>query len=126
MVFIHGKSKKKATGGRYTSSFTKRRHMKGSRPAHTHIGEEHKKTTPTKGGGHKTKLFSANKVNVYNPKTKKHSIAEIKTALENSADMHFVRHNTITRGAVLDTSLGKVKITSRPGQEGAINGVLVE
>ena len=126
MVVIHGKSKRKATGARYTDSRTKRLHQRGSRPAHTHIGEMHQKTTPTKGGGHKTKLFSANKVNVFNPKTKKHEVAEIKTAAENHADRHFVRHNIITKGAVVSTSVGKVKITSRPGQEGAVNGVLVE
>ena len=48
------------------------------------------------------------------------------TVVENTANTHFVRRNIITKGAVVDTSLGRVKVTSRPGQHGMINGVLVE
>ena len=29
-------------------------------------------------------------------------------------------------GAVVETEIGKVKITSRPGQKGIVNGVLIE
>jgi len=37
-----------------------------------------------------------------------------------------VRRNIITKGAILQTDLGKVRVTNRPGQEGVINGILVE
>jgi small subunit ribosomal protein S8e len=36
-----------------------------------------------------------------------------------------VRRNIITKGAVVDTDIGHVKITSRPGQSGALNGIKV-
>jgi small subunit ribosomal protein S8e len=36
-----------------------------------------------------------------------------------------VRRNIITKGAVVDTSVGKVKVTSRPGQHGIINGIII-
>ena len=51
---------------------------------------------------------------------------EILTVLENSANTHFVRRNIVTKGAVVETEIGKVKITSRPGQKGIVNGVLIE
>lgn len=44
---------------------------------------------------------------------------------ENPANIHYVRRNIITKGAVVDTSVGKVKITSRPGQSGSLSGVKV-
>ena len=126
MVVIHGKPKRKSTGGRFTDAKTKRLHQRGSHPAHTKLAEEHKKTLPAKGGSHKTKLFAANKVNLYDPKTRKYVVETIKTVNENHADRHFVRHNILTKGAVVETSRGKAKITSRPGQEGSMNAVLIE
>jgi len=32
----------------------------------------------------------------------------------------------LTKGAIVETELGKVKITSRPGQDGVLNGVLIQ
>jgi small subunit ribosomal protein S8e len=43
-----------------------------------------------------------------------------------SHNPEYVRMNIITRGAVVETSLGKVKITNRVGQDGFVNGVLVK
>jgi small subunit ribosomal protein S8e len=126
MVVIHGKSKRKPTGGRYTDRPTKRLMQKGSHAAHTKVAETQKKTLPTKGGGEKIKLFAADKVNLYDPKAKKYSMETIKNVSENSADRHFVRHNILTKGAVIATSKGKAKVTSRPGQEGSVNAVLIE
>ncbi len=38
----------------------------------------------------------------------------------------YVRRNIITRGAIVNTEIGKVKITNRVGQDGMVNGVLVK
>ena len=64
-------------------------------------------------------------INLIDPKTKKSSKIKIDKVLENPANRHFVRRNIITRGTVVETSKGKAKITSRPGQEGSINAVLI-
>ena len=126
MVVIHGKPKRKATGGRFTDRPSKRLHQRGSHAAHTKIAPMHVKTLPIKGGGEKVRLFAADKVNLYDPKSKKYSMDSIKSVVENTADRHFVRHNILTRGAIITTSKGKAKVTSRPGQEGSVNAVLVE
>ena len=42
------------------------------------------------------------------------------------ADKNLETRNIMNKGAVVQTNLGKVKITSRPGQNGAIAGVLIE
>jgi small subunit ribosomal protein S8e len=126
MVIIHGRSKRKASGGRYTSANPKRKHQKGSMPTHTKIGEQQTKQTKTKGGGLKTRLLVAGKVNLFDPETRKYSVETIKTELENPANRHFVRRNIITKGAVIETSKGKARVTNRPGQEGMVSAILIK
>jgi small subunit ribosomal protein S8e len=126
MVVIHGKSKRKPTGGRYTDSRTKRLHQIGSHPTHTKVAEQQPKTVRTKGGDYKVRLLAASKVNLFDASSKKHSVEEIKTVSENAADRQFSRRNIMTKGAIIMTSKGKAKITNRPGQEGVVNAVLVK
>ena len=52
-------------------------------------------------------------------KTGKAKKATIKTVTENPANIHYVRRNILTKGAVVDTDLGQVRVTSRPGQSGS-------
>jgi small subunit ribosomal protein S8e len=46
------------------------------------------------------------------------------TKVSESHNPEYVRRSIITRGAVLETELGKVKVTNRVGQDGVINGIL--
>jgi small subunit ribosomal protein S8e len=126
MVVIHGRSLRKPSGSRYTSTNPKRLCQKGSLPTHTKIGEQVKKTSKTKGGGLKTRLLFADKVNLFDPATRKHSIESIKTVTDNPANRHFVRRNIITKGSVIETSKGKARVTNRPGQEGMVVAVLIK
>lgn len=125
MAIWQGKSVRKSTGGRSKSSRNKRKVEFGRDPAETKIGERKIKTIRTKGGGKKLRLTNDLKINVVDPKNNKMQIAEIMGVIENHANDHFVRRNIITRGAVVETNLGQVKITSRPGQDGMVNGVLI-
>ena len=45
---------------------------------------------------------------------------------ENQANPHFVRRNTMTKGALIKTEIGTAKMINRPGQEGFINALLVK
>jgi len=69
-------------------------------------------------------LLSADVANVFDGK--KYHKSKIKEVVKNKANRHFVRRNILTKGAVIETELGKAKITSRPGQEGMVNAVLVK
>jgi small subunit ribosomal protein S8e len=126
MVIIQARSKRKATGGRYKSTLSKRTFMIGRAPSMTKVGETRRKQISVTGGNKKSRLFGANAANVYNPKTKKYEQATIKMVTDNPANRNFVRRNILTKGTVVDTSKGKARITSRPGQDGVINAVLVE
>ena len=124
MVIVQNIRKRKATGGRYKAVRTKRLAQAGSLPTLTRLADKKVKGKRTIGGNAKRSLLTGNKVNVVDPKTKKTTVADIKGVLENNASRHFVRRNIITKGAILDTSKGKARVTNRPGQEGVINAVL--
>jgi small subunit ribosomal protein S8e len=126
MVLVQKRSKRKPSGARYKVAPTKRRHQKGNAPAATAIGAKRVVKARSKGGACKNRLLAAETVNVFDPAAKKHVQAKIETVAENAANRHFVRRNIVTKGSVVATSVGKVRITSRPGQEGALNGVKVE
>ena len=79
----------------------------------------------TRGRNQKVRILRAEFANVIDPKTGKTTKAKIVTVKENSSNPHFVTRNIITRGAVVQTELGLAKVTSRPGQDGVINAVLV-
>ena len=52
--------------------------------------------------------------------------ATVKRVVENYADPNYVRRNIITKGAVLETDAGMVRVTSRPGMHGVVSGVPVD
>ena len=62
---------------------------------------------------------------IIDPKTKKATKSKILSVKDNPANQHFVRRNTITKGAVVETEAGLARITSRPGQDGVVNAVKV-
>ena len=59
------------------------------------------------------------------PKSGKSSASKIIEVVENSANPNYVRQNIITKGSIIETEKGKAKVTSRPGQHGVVNAVLV-
>ncbi|RLF79472.1 30S ribosomal protein S8e, partial [Thermococci archaeon] len=42
------------------------------------------------------------------------------------ANRQYVRRNIITKGAIIQTEIGKAIVTSRPGQDGVVNAVLIK
>ncbi len=126
MAVWHDKSRRKPTGGLLRRNRKHRKYELGSEPIKTTIGNEDKvRIKRVRGGSTKTKLRVASKVNVIGKNNKAIS-AKIKAVVESKANTHFVKHNIITKGAIVETDKGKVRITSRPGQDGTLNGVLVE
>jgi len=126
MALSSERPKRKPSGGRYVAFRKKRKFNKRSMPTLTKLAEKKKTTARTIGGNIKTRLYSADVANVYDPKTKKCYQMKIKNIIGNPANRHFIRQNIITKGAVFETEKGKARVTSKPGQEGTINAVLTE
>ena len=117
---------KKTTGGRYKTLRGKRNFEKGSLPVGTTNGAETKiKAVRTHGAGSKVRVLRVAAVNLYDPKSKTFAQAKVNSVSANPANRHFVRQNTITKGAIIETEKGKAKVTSRPGQDGTVNANLI-
>ena len=123
MAIWQGSSLRKPSGARSRRNKNKRNAEFGRNPAETRIGDEVKKEIVARGNCRAT---VAKRINVIDPKDNSSKNVEMLTVLENGANSHFVRRNIITKGAIVETEIGKAKITSRPGQKGIVNGVLIE
>ena len=99
--------------------------QKGGLPANTRIDKPKTKVVRVIGGGLKHKLLSADTVTLHT-KDNKVVRAVVEKVVDNPANRHFIRRNIITKGAIVQTDKGLVRITSRPGQHNVLNGVLLE
>ena len=117
--------KKKLSGGRKRAYRRKRKFEEGRFPAETILGEPKKKIVRGRGGTMKIKALSDKHVCVTDPKSGKTEKVEIMRVVKNPTNIDYDRRGVITKGAVIETSLGLARVTSRPGQHGIINAVLI-
>ncbi len=120
------RSRKKLSGGLIRQAASKKKRDMGRYPAETHIGTRKLKNIRTRGGNNKYRVLTDEFANVLDQSTGISQKSKILNVLENKANREYARRRIITKGCVLDTELGKVRVTSRPGQHGIISGVLVE
>lgn len=118
------KKGRKISGGKYIQNRKKKASERAGQRRIIKIGDEKKKTTKTRGGNKKTFLLKAKFVNIISKNKSKKT--EIKNVLETPSNRFLARQNILTKGTIVETDLGKVKITNRPTQEGVVNGVLIE
>ena len=129
MAQWHGISRRKPSGGRLKrpSSYRgKRRTEISSEKQFTMIGDTSRKVYRKRSGAMSVRVLFDTTINVADMKTGKGIQATLQSVSENAADPNYVRRNIMTKGAVMETDKGLVRITSRPGSHGVINGVLIE
>lgn len=124
MAICQGKSTRSPSGARRVANRGKRKAELGRESAETKLGEKNLRKIRTRGGNEKLRLAQDNKINVIDADGNAKTV-EIYGVVENQANPNYVRRNIITKGAIVDTEAGKAKVTSRPGQDGVINGVLI-
>jgi small subunit ribosomal protein S8e len=125
-IWHSGLRKKKPSGGRKRAYRKKRRSELGSFPVETTVGELKRKIERGRGSTEKLKLQSGKQICVTDPKTGKTQRAEIIRVAKNPVNVDYDRRGVITKGAIAETSVGLARITSRPGQDGILNAVLVK
>jgi small subunit ribosomal protein S8e len=112
------------TGGRREKYRDKKLSQIGGEFTATKVSDKDKRTEKRRRGGTTSiKVKKASSVNVITKEGKAKKAKIIK--LLESHNPEYVRMNIITKGAVLETDLGKVRVTNRVGQDGVVNGVLV-
>ena len=125
MALSQARPRRKQTGATYKDYRKKRQHELGREPSFTKLGKKRIQVIRTMGANRKLRLLSADTANLFDPKSKSFKQVKIKTITENPANRHFIRRNIMTKGSVIETDKGKARITSRPGQDGTINAVLI-
>lgn len=133
MTQWHTKSNRKKSGGKRTASRRSDKLLawKGGDAAETEVEEQDKRTRKkTKGHTIKVKQKTAKHAAVTIPKEKKTVKAEILEVEENQANRLYTRKNVITKGAIIKIKLDgkeeKARVTSRPGQNGVVQAVLIK
>ncbi|UCC33626.1 MAG: 30S ribosomal protein S8e [Candidatus Bathyarchaeota archaeon] len=117
--------KKKASGGRKRSHRKKRKFEIGSFPTETTRGIKKTRLARTCGGNVKARLLNVALANVSDPATGKAKRVEITRVSRNPANVDYDRRGVITKGTIIETPLGTARVTSRPGQAGVANAILI-
>jgi small subunit ribosomal protein S8e len=86
---------------------------------------EERRLIRVRGGNYKVRLRRVVYANVSDPETGKCQKVKILRVVETPAHREFARKNIIVRGTIIETPLGLARVTSRPGQDGVVNAVLV-
>lgn len=115
---------RKISGGKYIEPRKKKSYEIAGQRKIVKLGEEKRKVKTARGRTKKTFLLGAKFVNVkIDGKNKK---LEIKNVVETPSNRFLARQNIITKGTIILTEAGKVKVTNRPSQEGIVNGIFSE
>jgi len=125
-VIYQGNDLRKITGGlkgRHVK--VKRKYWMGRPPIETQLGRERRIIVRVRGGNYKVKLKFAEYANVLDPRTGQCKRVRILRVVSNPSSKDYDRRGIITRGTVIETELGRAVVTSRPGQDGVINAVLL-
>ena len=115
---------RKISGGKYHKQKKKKLYENKSQERTVLLGETKRKQIRAKGGNVRTLLLKANIVNLLiDGKLKK---TEIKNVIETPQNKFLARQNRLLKGAIIETGLGKARITNRPTREGQVNATLVK
>lgn len=102
----------------------KRKYEQGTFPIETLVGERKQKISRGRGGNLKVKILSEKQISLTDPKTGKTEKTDVLRVVKSPANIDYNRRGVITKGAIVETSLGLARVTSRPGQHGILNAVL--
>ena len=130
MAKWHGISRRKPSGGRLKRPSRyrgKRKTEISSENQFAFVGDKDARKLYRKTAGSQTvRVLSVKNINVNKPKEGKTVRAKITNVVRNDADTNYVRRNIVTKGAIVETELGQVRVTSRPGMHGVVSGILLE
>jgi small subunit ribosomal protein S8e len=89
------------------------------------LGPGRKKIIRTRGGNKKIRLQVTQFANISTDNPRKTEKLEIEDIEDNLANRDFARRKIITKGAIIRTKKGLARVTSRPGQSGMVDAVLI-
>jgi len=115
---------RKITGGKYKRPKKRKLTGRQNQTRIVRLNIPKRKLMRTRGGKTKIVSLSENEANVFSKgKSKK---VTIKTVIETPSNKFLARQNILVKGAIIETELGKARITNRPSQEGNVQAVIVD
>jgi len=128
MGLWQGKDNKKPSGGIRRPAFKIKKKAKlGREPTMTRLSTKDKVILDrVRGGNVKRRAKIISYAVVIDKKTGKARKEKIINILETPANREYARRNIITKGAIILVESGKAIVTSRPGQDGIVNAVLLQ
>ncbi len=115
---------RKISGAKYHSFRKTKLYERAGQERNVTLGETKRKVERVRGGNTKVTMLKSEVVNVIvNGKAKK---AQIVNVVETPQNKFYARENRLMKSAIIDTSLGRARITNRPSQEGCVNAILLE
>ncbi len=125
------RDKKKPTGGKKNWYYKVKRKYAFGRPFVPAVvapsGEAEKRVlVRVRGGNYKVRARRVAYAVVSDPETGKTVKARILRVLETPANREYARRQIIVKGAIIETTEGRAVVTSRPGQDGVVNAVLLK
>ena len=118
--------KKKLTGGKRRPNRSRRAFEADDYPFEPVAGETVRSPKRTRGGTLSYGLRQAAEANVYDGASGKTVNSKILRVTANKANREYERRGVITKGATIETELGKARVTSRPSDDGVVNAVLMK
>jgi small subunit ribosomal protein S8e len=116
---------RKISGGKYHSNRKKKFFENERQERVVTLKETKRKKLRTRGGHIKTILLNTNEANVLDIKSQKTQKVKIKNVSETPQNIFLARQNRLIKSAIIETELGRAKITNRPSQEGHVNAILI-
>lgn len=114
---------RKISGAKYHRNRKSRHYEKRGQERHVTLGETKSKVIRQRGGNKVHILLNSNQVNVVIGKqVKKTTITNVAETPQNK---FLARQNRLMKGSIIETPLGKARISNRPSREGMINAVLI-
>jgi small subunit ribosomal protein S8e len=119
-----GRSARKRTGGRLKHASKKKRHQLGREPTETTVDDPRFRVIDARGTEDKLRALSTNVAHLADGGET--TEVDIEDVVENPANVNYARRNIITKGAIIETSEGRARVTSRPGQVGQVSAVALD
>ncbi|MFW5847254.1 MAG: 30S ribosomal protein S8e [Nanoarchaeota archaeon] len=115
---------RKKTGGKYIKRRKKKAYERAGQENLVKLGDEKRKSKFLRGKKKRTILLRGKTINVSDGK--KITKQGISNVIQTPSNRFFARQNIITKGTIVETPKGKVKITNSPTKESIINGTLLK
>ncbi len=123
---VENLAKRKSTGGRRTPYRVRRAYEADDYPIETTLGSDEVIRKRVRGNNAKLSLKKTSYANILDSSAKKVKKAKIIKVVKNPANKDYERRGAITKGAMIETEIGTAKVTSRPGQDGVVNAILIK